>query len=98
MELLTGLPNTVAYSLKKSTKSQSRCVEDPRLLVTAQIQLTLLRPRGLLNQSFKGNSVLIFGFIAASINRRSSPSPQRRAFKRRDLLKPHKSYPLATHQ
>ena len=41
IELTTGLPSTVALSLKKSTKSQSRCVEDSRLLVSAQIQLII---------------------------------------------------------
>ena len=98
MELPTGLPNTLALFLKKSTKSQSSCVEDPRLLVAAQIQHTLLRVRDLLSQSVTGSSVLKFTFIAASTNRRSGLSPHRRAFKRWGLLKPHKSYPLATPQ
>ena len=37
MELPTGQLNTVALSLKTIMESQSRCVEDPRLLVAAQI-------------------------------------------------------------
>jgi hypothetical protein len=35
MELLIRLPNIAAPSLKKFTKSQTRCVEDPRMLVAA---------------------------------------------------------------